>query len=138
GFHWCTECAAYFSNHLQLLKDAYWAQYEIDSHFDYDGEELKAILDIDRGFINESLKSGIIGLNYSSKIRLEKINTDYIWEHPEYEELIEDILLTILNKEKYTLFIEDDVFSLFRFRNANEKTSEKVKTLIFNLTQKHS
>src|SRR5690606_27407071 len=82
GFHFCTECAAYFSNHLQLLKDAYWAQYEIDSHFDYDGEELKAILDIDRGFINESLKSGIIGLNYSSKIRLEKINTDYIWEHP--------------------------------------------------------
>lgn len=138
GFHFCAECAPYFNNHPQLLKNAYWAQYEIDSHFDYDGKELKAILDIDRAFINESLKIDVIGLDYSSKIRLEKINADYIWEYPEYEELIEDVLVTILNKEKYTLFIEDDVYSLFRFRNTDEKRAEKVKALIFKLTQKHS
>ncbi|WJS95284.1 hypothetical protein NYQ10_02240 [Flavobacterium johnsoniae] len=138
GFHFCAECAPYFNNHPQLLKNAYWAQYEIDSHFDYDGKELKAILDIDRAFINDSLKNDVIGLDYSSKIRLENINTDYIWEYPEYEELIEDLLITILNKDIYILFIEDDINSLFRFRNANEKRTEKVKALIFNLTQKHS
>lgn len=138
GFHFCAECASYFKHHPQLLKNAYWAQYRVDTGFDYDGKELKAILDIDRTFINEGLKNDIIGVEYSSKIQLKKINTDYIWEYPEYKELIEDILLTILNKEKYTLFIEEDIFSLFRFRNANEKRGEKVKALIFNLTQKHS
>ena len=138
GSHFCAECAPYFNNHPQLLKNAYWAQYEIDSHFDYDGKELKAILDIDRAFINESLKIDVIGLGYSSKIRLENINADYIWEYPEYEELIEDILITILDKEKYISFIEDDVYSLFRFNNTNEKRAEKVKALIFKLTKKHS
>lgn len=137
GSHFCAECAPYFNNHLQLLKNAYWAQYEIDSHFDYDGKELKAILDIDRAFINESLRNDVIGLDYSSKIRLENINTDYIWEYPEYEELIEDVLLTILNKDKYALFIEDDVYSLFKYGNTDAKRAEKVKALISKLTQKH-
>ncbi|HTN21280.1 MAG TPA: hypothetical protein VL125_12435 [Pelobium sp.] len=137
GFHFCKECASYFNNHLQLLKNAYWAQYEIDSHFDYDGEELKAILDINRTFINESLRNDVIGLD-SSKIRLENVNADCLWDYPEYEELIEDLLLTILDKEKYTLFIEDDINSLFRFKNTDERRAEKVKALIFKLTQKYS
>ena len=138
GFNFCAECASYFNNHPQLLKNAYWAQYEIDSHFDYDGKELKAILDIDRTFINESLKNDVIGLDYSSKIRLENVNTDCIWDYPEYDELIEDLLVTILDKEKSILFIEDDIASLFRFKNNDEKRAEKVKALIFKLTQKHS
>lgn len=138
GFHFCAECASYFNDHPQLLKRAYWAQYEIDSHFDYDGKELKAILEIDRTFINESLINDVIGLDYSSKIRLKSINTDYIWEYPEYEELIEDLLATILNKKKYTFFIEDDIYSLFRFRNTDENRAERVKAFILKLTQKHS
>lgn len=138
GSHFCAESAPYFNNHPQLLKNAYWAQYEIDSHFDYDGKELKAILDIDRAFINESLKNGVIGLDFSSKIRLKNINADYIWDYPEYEELIEDILITILNKEKYISIIEDDFYSLFSLKSTNEKRAEKVKALIFKLTKKHS
>src|SRR5690606_11579963 len=55
GFDFCADCASYFTKHPQLLKDAYWAQYEIDSHFDYEGRELKALLDLDRNFINDSL-----------------------------------------------------------------------------------
>lgn len=134
GFHFCAECASYFNNHPQLLKNAYWAQYDIDSDFDYDGKELKAILDIDRTFISESLKNDVIGLDYSSKIRLKNVNADCLWDYPE---LIEDLLVTILDKEKHTLFIEDDINSLFRFKNIDEKRAEKVKALIFKLTQKH-
>ncbi len=138
GFHFCAECASYFNNHPQLLKNAYWAQYEIDPHFDYDGKELKAILDIDRTFINESLKNDVIGLDYSSKIRLKNLITDCLWGYPEYDELIEDLLVTILERDKYTLFIEDDINSLFRFKNADEKRAEKVKALIIKMTKKHS
>lgn len=138
GFHFCTECASYFTNLPQLLKNAYWAQYEIDSHFDYDGKELMAILDIDRTFINESLKNDVIGLDYSSKIRLKNVNAYCLWDYPEYDELIEDLLAIILDKEKYTLLIEDDINSLFRFKNTDAKRAEKVKALIFKLTQKHA
>lgn len=138
GFDFCADCSSYFTKHPQLLKDAYWAQYEIDSHFDYEGRELKALLDLDKNFINESLKSGKIGLGYSSNLRLERINTSMLWEYGEYEELIEDLLLTALEKEQYTFIIEKDIYSLFSFKNVNEVRIEKAKSLIIKLTQKHN
>lgn len=138
GFHFCAECASYFTNQIQLLKDAFWSQYEIDPHFDHDGKELKALLDLDKNFINESFKNGIIGLSYSSNIRLEKINTDVIWAYADYEELIEDLLLTALEKSQYSFLVEEDIYSLFSFRNVNEDRTEKAKSLIIKLTQKHS
>lgn len=138
GFDFCADCSSYFTKHPQLLKDAYWAQYEIDSHFDYEGRELKALLDLDKNFINDSLKNGKIGLGYSSNLRLEKINTSTLWEYEEYEELIEDLLLTALEKEQCTFIVEEDIYSLFSFRNVNEDRTEKVKSLIIKLTQKHS
>jgi hypothetical protein len=137
GFYFCAQCASYFTNHLNLLKDAYWAQFEMNSHFDYDGKELKAILDLDRNFINESLKKGTIGLGFSCKIRFEEVSTDVLWEYGESEELIEDLLLTALEKEKYTFLIEEDIYSLFRFRNSNEDGIQKVKSVIIKLTKKH-
>ena len=138
GFDFCADCSSYFTKHSQLLKDAYWAQYEIDSHFDYEGKELKALLDLDKNFINDSLKNGKIGLGYSSNLRLEKINTSTLWEYEEYEELIEDLLLTALEKEQYTFIVEEDIYSLFSFKNVNEDRTEKAKSLIIKLTQKHS
>ncbi|MDR6546755.1 hypothetical protein J2810_002815 [Chryseobacterium rhizosphaerae] len=138
GFDFCADCSSYFTKHPQLLKDAYWAQYEIDSHFDYEGRELKALLDLDKNFINDSLKNGKIGLGYSSNLRLEKINTSTLWEYEEYEELIEDLLLTALEKERYTFIVEEDIYSLFSFKNVNENRTEKAKSLIIKLTQKHN
>jgi hypothetical protein len=95
-------------------------------------------LDLDKNFINDSLKNGKIGLGYSSNLRLEKINTSTLWEYEEYEELIEDLLLTALEKEQYTFIIEEDIYSLFSFRNVNEDRTGKAKSLIIKLTQKHS
>jgi hypothetical protein len=138
GFRFCAECVSYFVNHQNLLKDAYWAQYEIDHHFDYDGKELKAILDLDKFFINDSLKNGTIDFGYSSNIRLENINTSMLWEYAECEELIEDILLTILDKEKYLFIAEEDIYSLFTFRNADDNRTKKIKSLVIKLTQKYS
>lgn len=138
GFDFCADCSSYFTKHPQLLKEVYWAQYEIDAHFDYEGRELKALLDLDKNFINDSLKNGKIGLGYSSNLRLEKINTSTLWEYEEYEELIEDLLLTALEKEQYTFIIEEDIYSLFSFRNVNEDRTGKAKSLIIKLTQKHS
>jgi len=137
GFDFCSDCASYISKHPQLLKDAYWSQYEADPHFDYDGKELKAILDLDKNFINDSLRNGKIGLGYPSNLRLENINTSVLWEYDGYEELIEDLLLTALEKEEYTFIIEEDIYSLFSFRNTNKDRTEKAKSLIIKLTQKH-
>lgn len=137
GYDFCVDCSSYFTKHHQLLKDAYWAQYEGDSHFDYQGKELKALLGLDKNFINDSLKNEKIGLGYSSNLRLEKINTSVLWELEEYEELIEDLLLTALEKEQYMFLIERDIYSLFSFKDANEDRTERAKAFIIKLTQKY-
>ena len=138
GFHFCVECASYFTNHFQLLKDAFWSQYEINPHFDHDGKELKAILDIDNKFLNDSLRNGKLGLGYSSKIRLEKINTNPLWEYDCYEELIEDLVLLALASEQYSFLIEEDIYSIFRYKSTTEDATEKMKALIVKLTQKYA
>jgi len=138
GFHFCVECASYFTNHFQLLKDAFWSQYEINPHFDHDGKELKAILDIDNKFLNDSLRNGKLGLGYSSKIRLEKINTNPLWEYDCYEELIEDLVLLALASEQYSFLIEEVIYSIFRYKSTTEDATEKMKALIVKLTQKYA
>jgi len=138
GFDFCVDCISYFIKHPQLLKDAYWTQYEIDSHFDYKGEELKTILDFDNNFIKESIEKNIIGLSYSSKFRLEKINLEVLWDYDEHEILIEEILLTILEKAEYFSFVEDDVISIFQFNNITKLRTDRVKSLVFKLTEKYS
>lgn len=138
GFHFCAECASYFTNHTHLLKEAYWVQFETEPHFDYDGEEMKAILDLEKTFINDSLKNGKIGLGFSSRLRLENVNTNMLWEYAEYAELIEDLLLTILEREEFTFLVEEDIYSLFKFRNVDENRAKKVKALLTTFTQKYS
>lgn len=137
GLDFFVDCSSYFSKFLDLLKDAYWSQYELDSYFDHDGKELKSILDLDRTFIDESLKNGIIDLGYSSNIRLKNINLSVLWEYDEYERLLEELLLTILDKAGDVYWIEEDISSLFKIKEANEDKIKKVKSLIVKLTQKY-
>lgn len=138
GSDFCVDCASYFGNHLHLLKDAYWAQHDTNTHFDYKGKELKAILDLDKYFIQESLQIGKIGFGFSSKLRLEKINTSILWEYEEYEELIEDLLLAALDKKQYTFDIKKDIYSLFSYRDGDTDRKEKVLSLISKLIKKYS
>ena len=46
-------------------------------------------------------------------------------KYEEYEELIENLLLTALANEQYMFIVEEDIFSLFSFRDVNEDRTEK-------------
>lgn len=138
GYDFFSECASYFSNHIELLKSAYWAQHEIDPGFDYEDKELRAMLDLDRSFIHESFTNGAIGVGYSAKIDLSNINTSLLWEYPEYEELVENLLFDVVEKEPFSSTYEQAIFNLFRLKNADESNTKKAKSLIIKLTQKYA
>lgn len=138
GIRFCSSCAPYFTRQPQLLKDSYWVQYNNDSHFDYNNNELKALLDFDKNFIKESIENNTIKLNNSSKIRLENINLDIIWDYGEHEILIEEILLTIIEKVESLYLIEDDIISLFQLKTITNIRSKRIKELILKLTIKRS
>lgn len=138
GIEFCSSCAPYFIKQSKLLKDSYWIQYKNHSHFDYNGNELKAILDFDKNFIKESILNNTIGLDYKSQVRLENINLDNIWDYDEYETLVEEILLTIVEKAESLYIIEDDIISLFQLKAMTNKRTQRIKELILKLTIKHS
>lgn len=138
GYDFFSECAPYFSNHTELLKSAYWAQHEIDPNFDYVDKELKAMLDLDRNFIHESFTSGAIGVGYSAKIDLSNVNTSLLWEYPEYEDLVENLLFDVVEKERFSSTYEQAIFNLFSLKNADETSMKKAKSLIIKLTQKYT
>jgi hypothetical protein len=137
GHNFCVNCISYFTDHLYLIKAVYWAKYELESYFDYDGNELKAILDLDRTFIYDSIKEEIIGLDYSSIIKLSSINTGILWEYPEYERLIEDLLLLIEEKETFSSGAERNAILLFHTRKNTPELTEKMKQFILVLTHKY-
>ncbi|MCA5005645.1 nSTAND3 domain-containing NTPase [Sphingobacterium bovistauri] len=138
GYDFFSECASYFSNHIEQLKSAYWAQHEIDPGFDYEDKELRAMLDLDRHFIHETFSNGAIGLGYTAKINLSNINISLLWEYPEYEELVENLLFDVVEKERFSSTYEQAIFNLFRLKSADENSMKKVKSLIIKLTQKYA
>lgn len=138
GYDFFSECASYFSNHTELLKSAYWAQHEIDPNFDYEDKELRTMLDLDRKFIHEGFTNGAIGVGYSARIDLSNINTSLLWEYPEYEELVENLLLDVVDKELFSSTYEKAIFNLFSLKNADESSTKKAKSLIIKLTQTHA
>ncbi|WGQ13784.1 hypothetical protein [Sphingobacterium faecium] len=137
GINFCSDYAAYFNENLQILKDAFWSQYEMDPKFDHNGMQLRALLDIDENFINDNLKNGKIGLGYSSKITLDKINTSALWQLDTYDKLIEDLILTTIEKEPFNFKIEKNIHSIFARRIANEEMNERAKLMINYLTKKN-
>ncbi|WGQ13783.1 hypothetical protein [Sphingobacterium faecium] len=137
GYNFFSNCVSYFKDFPEILKEAYLTICQLDPQFDYIGSEMKALLQIDKNFINNSLKAGKIGIGYPSTIKLEDINTDPIWETDSYGDLIEDIILTILDLENFSFIGEDDISSIFRFNDPVPDRTEKVKSLILKLTKKH-
>lgn len=137
GFDFFTDCVSYFIDFPELFKEAYLSLSEIDQRFDYNGKQLKAVLSLDKNFLNDNLKNGRIGVGYSSTIRLENIKTNVLWEFEDYEFLIEDLLLTALDKDEFTFIIEEDIYSLFSPADLNKEGTERVKNLLLKLTKNH-
>ncbi|MEI2272557.1 hypothetical protein OHD16_10440 [Sphingobacterium sp. ML3W] len=138
GFDFCSQCSPYFKSFPHLLKEAYLTITKINPRLDYEGKELKAILDNDKYFLNDCIKNGKIGVGFNAEIRLEDINMSILWTYEEYEDIIEDLFLTVLNKGEFTFIIEDDVHSIFKFNETNFGWTKIVKSLVLKLVEKHA
>ncbi|WP_412469274.1 hypothetical protein [Pedobacter sp. KLB.chiD] len=138
GLNFGKECAFYFSSHPELFENCFWFQWDQRQNFDHNGDEFKILVDKDHHFIAKSLKNNIIGTGYPSKRRLKKLNPGVLWEYPEYEQLIEEVLMAVFEKAQFISMVEDDLFSLFTFRKNGDIHIEKAKAVLINLTRKYA
>ena len=136
GHHFCRDCANYFSNHIHLLKQAFVSLKKSDPHFDYDGKEFEAVLNLDSNFFIEYLEQKVIDIDYLS-FRFEHFKLECIWSLPDYKEIIDKALDIIITKAPVFSSWEHPSTVLFTFEVKNDETIEKVHEYIAHFINAH-
>ena len=136
GWDFFTKCASYFTRNKNLLSQAYWREFTLNPHFDFEGEQLMEVLNINNDFIIESIASKKIGFGYSSKIRFENIKSHVLWQLENYENVIGRIVFTVLDLSSGYYFYNEQLSSLF-LNNEKFNNADKMKNFILKLLNKH-
>ncbi|WP_348822792.1 hypothetical protein [Flavobacterium aestuarii] len=129
GHHFCRDCAVYFFNHIYLLKQAFISLKKIDPHFDYDGKEFEAVLNLDSNFFIEYLEQKVVDMDYLS-FRFEHFKLECIWYLPDYKEIIDKALDIIIAKAPPFSSFEHPSAILFKFDKNNDEILEKAHSYI--------
>ncbi|MGM8360653.1 hypothetical protein ACSV4D_01930 [Flavobacterium sp. ARAG 55.4] len=136
GHHFCKDCAFYFKNHIYLLKRAFISLKKSDSHFDYDGKEFEAVLNLDRNFFIEYLEQKVVDMDYLS-FRFEHFKLECIWSLPDYKEIVDKALDIIITKAPVFSNWEHPSTVLFTFEVKNDETIEKIHKYITDFINNH-
>lgn len=137
GHHFCGDCASYFTNHMHLLKRAFISLKKSDSHFDYDGKEFEAVLNLDSNFFIEYLEQKVVDMDYLS-FRFEHFKLDCIWSLHDYKEIVDKALDIIITKAPIFSSWKHPSTVLFTFKEKNDETTEKVQKYITDFINVHS
>ena len=121
GHHFCIDCASYLSSHKHLLKQAFISLKKNDAHFDYDGKEFEAVLNLDSNFFIEYLEQKVVDMDYLS-FRFEHFKLECIWSLPNYKEIVDKALDIIITKAPIFSSWEHPSTVLFTFEENNDES----------------
>lgn len=136
GFQFCQECHLYFSNHIALLKQAFIYLKQNDNHFDHDGKEFEAVLNMDSNFFIEYLQQKTVDSSYLL-FRFENFKLDFIWSLPNYKEIANQALDILIKISPVYSNSEHPSSVLFTFNNANENLLEKAYDFMTAFVNEH-
>ncbi|WP_139217858.1 hypothetical protein [Pontibacter chinhatensis] len=136
GFHFCQECAQYLTNHVHLLKQAYILLKTNDIHFDYDGKELEAVLDLDPNFFIVYLEQKAADTNFLL-FKLEDFKLSHIWSLPNYEDIVNNAINIIIAKTPIFSNWEHPSVALFTFENPSDELLIKAHNFINDFIKHH-
>ena len=136
GHNFCQDCANYFSDNIDLFKKAFISLKKIDAHFDYDGKEFEAVLNLDNNFFIEYLEQKVVDMEYLS-FRFEHFKLDCIWSLSNYKEIVNTALDIIITKAPIFSSLEHPSTILFTFKEKNDETIAKVHKYIADFIKVH-
>ena len=103
-YDFCESYNEYFKDNFELLKEFYFNNKTLDSHYDYNFKELSVMCSIDRCFLKEYLEWAIpnddtlryesieLGMVRGKNLRNENYKLTFIWELDYTYEELEDII----------------------------------------------
>lgn len=120
----CEECAKYFEGKIDLLKQVYYLLKKKDPHYDIKGKEMATISKIDHYFLIEYLTK--ISKEYSLvHFKIDDLSLNFIWDLPEYEDILDKALEIIINKVPIFSNSEHQANVLFNGVKRNSEQLEK-------------
>ena len=109
----CEKCANYFLLNVELLKKIYLYNKNRGNSYDHNGHEMKAISIMSPFFLIEYLKEKTKDIKYLH-LRFDQLNLEFIWDIPEYEEIINGALDIIISKAPLYSDMEHQANVLFK------------------------
>jgi len=137
GYHFCVKCAPYFKDNIELFKEIYLAQKDIDTNFDHDGKELEEVLKLDSNLFIQIIEKKV-SEHRTRYYMLRDLRLDYVWTLPDYEEIIEKSMNLVIKKESVFSNMEHTAVGLFTFRTPSLELKEKAITLLSKYLEKNS
>lgn len=137
GFQFCQDCSKYFIDNTHLLKQAYIQMKRIDQHFDYNGEELNSVLEIDNYFIIDYIQAKVDDSDYVY-FRLEDLKTDFIWSLDDYENIISKCLSIVIAKHPPFSSMKHPTAIFFTLHNPNVDVLSKCNQFIEKYIKENS
>ena len=107
-----------FADHLEVLKEAYFAAIEVRENEDHEGRTLARMLDLDSSFMVEYVDH----LYERDELSIRSQNdNDYslLWMRPDYEKLMADVVKRIYKQERLRATLSSAYLRAF-FRRSNE------------------
>lgn len=132
----CEECAKYFDGQIDLLKQVYYLHKKRDPQYDHNGKEMAAISELDHYFLIEYLTKVTKDVSFIP-YKFDSLNLNFVWNLPEYEDILDKALATIVEKAPIFSNFEHQANALFKGLKLNEEQLEKVYQYISRFISNH-
>lgn len=134
--HICEKCGSYFIEKVGLLKQIFYIQQKRDAHFDYNGKEMASISSLDHYFLVEYLNETTKDIDFI-EFRFDKLNLSFLWDLPEYIDILDKALDVIIAKAPIFSNVEHQANVLFKGLRLSPEQLNRVYVYLSKFIAKH-
>lgn len=125
----CESSVRYFTTRPDLLEEIFYYQLDRDPRYDHGGREIQAITSIDKHFILKLLDR-LSKKELEASYWFSELDLSFVWEEPDYIEVVDSAIESIMKKFPFTSNFECKAAGLFRIDRNIKRLTDRVETYI--------
>ncbi|SEJ16686.1 hypothetical protein SAMN04487995_3573 [Dyadobacter koreensis] len=125
----CELSVKYFTDRPDLLQEIFYYQREKDPRYDHGGKEIQAITSIDKRFILKLLER-LPRKELKDSYWFSDLDLSFVWEEPDYIEVVDSAIESIMRKFPFTSNFEGEAGVLFRIDRNIKVLTDRVEKYI--------
>lgn len=125
----CESSVKYFRDRPDLLEEIFYYQRDRDPRYDHGGREIQAITSIDKHFILKLLDR-LSKRELEASYWFSDLDLSFVWQDPEYAEVVDSAIESIMKKFPFTSNFEGEAGVLFRIDRSVKELADRVEAYI--------